>query len=663
MTQEDQPISGVNSHIEKYLDYYCGLSHAPGFAILLKGEWGCGKTWFINKYREKLEKKNKKFLYVSLYGMTSFSEIENSFFQQLHPVLSSKGMAITGTILKGLLKGALKIDLDGDKQDDGSLSIQIPEINLPEYLKNTDKCILIFDDLERCQIDIENLLGYINYFVEHQDLKVIMVANEVKLERNDNYKNIKEKLIGKTFDIARDLHGALESFTQEIDNSNVKSFLLNNKELIEEIYLEAKYENLRSLKQIILDFERIFQELPEKSKSIAELLKKILRLLLAFSIEVKRGSLLPKNINRLKEAQEFEYNESRKNYFQKNKSKDSQNSLLSPSDEEDNKVLISLKKIIDQHQFWNLLIYEPLPNLEWWQDFLNLGKINENELKQSILNSKYFADENTPNWIRLWHFYDTDMTDNEFHILLEKVEAEYADKEFIEIGEILHVTGVFFNLCNSGLYPNKTKQDILHDAKDYIDDLVNENQLDLSLIQNPNSTKLYSPTGYQGLGYQGIELDEFKEFNSYISEAKKSALEQKLPQLGLELLDIMQRDKWQFHRMLCMNNFSDYQEWDSRYSKIPILKYIAPQDFMNRFLSMSFYDKGSCLGTFSERYESVNFSQVLQEELPWLKNIQELLLEEANNKQYKLRGYKLKFLSEKYLSKALEKLSNDEQSN
>ena len=130
MTQGSQSI---NTHIETYLDYYCELSHAPGFAILLKGKWGCGKTWFINKYREKLEKQQQKCLYVSLYGMTSFSEIEDTFFQQLHPVLSSKGMAITGKILKGLLKGTLKIDLDGDTKDDGSINIQIPEINLPEY--------------------------------------------------------------------------------------------------------------------------------------------------------------------------------------------------------------------------------------------------------------------------------------------------------------------------------------------------------------------------------------------------------------------------------------------------------------------------------------------------------------------------------------------------
>jgi predicted ATPase len=99
MTQDN---NSINSHVETYLDYYFSLPHAPGFAVLLKGKWGSGKTWFINKYCEKFKdnKDNKqKCLYISLYGMTAFSEIEDAFFQQLHPVLSLKGMAITGKIL------------------------------------------------------------------------------------------------------------------------------------------------------------------------------------------------------------------------------------------------------------------------------------------------------------------------------------------------------------------------------------------------------------------------------------------------------------------------------------------------------------------------------------------------------------------------------------
>jgi GTPase SAR1 family protein len=141
----------INSHVEDYLDYYCKLPHAPNYAVLLKGEWGAGKTWFIKKYCEKLKSKKQKYLYVSLYGITNFSEIGDAFFRQLHPILSSKEMAITAQIFKGLLRGTLRIDLNGDqKKDDGTVNCQIPDINFSEYLKNTNENILVFDDLERC---------------------------------------------------------------------------------------------------------------------------------------------------------------------------------------------------------------------------------------------------------------------------------------------------------------------------------------------------------------------------------------------------------------------------------------------------------------------------------------------------------------------------------
>ena len=644
MTQGSQSI---NSHIETYLDYYCGLSHAPGFAILLKGKWGCGKTWFINKYREKLENGNKKqkCLYVSLYGMTSFSEIENIFFQQLFPIRSSKAASITGKVLQGLIKASLKIDLNNDGKDD-TVSLQIPKIELPKSFENVDNSILIFDDLERCQIDIGNLLGYINYFVEHQGLKVILVANEDKLLENSNYKDIKEKLIGKSFHVVLDFDGALQDFIQECNNPDIKSFLSDNKELIEEIYQQAKYENLRSLKQIILDFERIFQELPKKAKNQSELLQDILKLLMVFSIEIKRGRLLPENISKIQKALTFEEDRARSNFY---KSSDKDDTKIS---EDNNQDLTSLKVIIDRYTFLNLLFYTPFPSLVWWQTLFDKGIINTSELNESILNSKYFPDENTPNWVRLWHFNNTDMADDEFDDLLEKLESEYANKEFIDIGKIKHVTGLFLQLSHSGLYPSKSKQELLQNSKLYIDNLIANNQLDLNLSSPTNSSSIQSGTGYKGLGFQGIELEEFKEFCSYIETARQSAIEKKLPQLGLKLLDIMQQDKWKFYRMLCINNFPECKEFDRIYCKIPILKYIEPTEFINRFLSMNFDYQSSCLWTFAERYKANTLNEKLLEELGWLKNIQSLLLEEAARRKGKPSGYRLELLNKEYLNKA-----------
>lgn len=90
-----------NDHIEKFLDYYLALPSAPEYAVLLRGNWGCGKSWFIRNYQKKRNDIN--FLYVTLNGMTSIREIEESFFEQLHPILASKGMRIASKALKGLV--------------------------------------------------------------------------------------------------------------------------------------------------------------------------------------------------------------------------------------------------------------------------------------------------------------------------------------------------------------------------------------------------------------------------------------------------------------------------------------------------------------------------------------------------------------------------------
>ena len=262
-------MTTINRHIEDYLDYYCKLKYPPEYAVLLKGSWGTGKTWFIKGYCDKLEKRERKLLYVSLYGVKNIEEIDDALFHQLHPKLSSKWMAFSGRIIKGALKKSLEIDLS--KED------------IPDYLKNIESRIIIFDDLERCALSLKEILGYINGFVEHQELKVIIVANEDQLNINEEnhpvkseeeqsenakiYTKIKEKLIGKTFKVAPDIDCALNVFLEKITDEDTKIFLKTNKVEIKEVFSISRYENLRLLKQALLDFERIFQTLTKEVKN------------------------------------------------------------------------------------------------------------------------------------------------------------------------------------------------------------------------------------------------------------------------------------------------------------------------------------------------------------------------------------------------------------
>lgn len=52
--QEEVDMSNKNSHVKDYLKYYCQLDREPCYAVLLKGKWGTGKTWFIKQAFESL---------------------------------------------------------------------------------------------------------------------------------------------------------------------------------------------------------------------------------------------------------------------------------------------------------------------------------------------------------------------------------------------------------------------------------------------------------------------------------------------------------------------------------------------------------------------------------------------------------------------------------
>ncbi len=636
MTQNDQRI---NNHVETYLDYYCQLSHAPEFAVLLKGQWGSGKTWFINRYREKSGDNNKRFLYISLYGMSSLSDIDDEFFQLLHPIRSSKGMAITERILKGLLKGSLKIDLNNDNKEEGTWSVQIPDINLPEHLKDINKSILIFDDLERCNIELSSTLGYINHFVEHQELKVILIANEDKFTKDGIYKDIKEKLIGKTFDISPDFEGALESFIINVESSEVRKFLSDSTELIKDLYSKAEYENLRNLKQIVLDFERIFKLLPEEAKSKLELLQDFLRLLMAFSIEIKRGAMFASDISKL-------LNEYVSGIGKRRSS--SPNAALKSDNEEQT----SLQKILDRYTVLN--IHDPFPSTIWWQTFFDKGIIDLQELKQSVLNSKYFQDEETPDWKRLWHF--SGLSDDDFDRLIAKIELEYADREFTDIGIIIHITGLFLSFSDAGIY-NRSKKEILENSKLYIDYLRNSSQLESS-TQYVHSSKIgdYMFESYLSLGFQGKELEEFKEFTSYVYEALELAKVKSMPSLVQSLLSTMESDVWKFYGLICLPSLREHDELNQNYYRIPIFKHIEPVDFMQRLLLMKYEDRQHVFAAIKERYKFGNIDDEFLGELECLKAIQVLLIKEADCRKGKVSGYCLELLNTHYLSGVIKKL-------
>ncbi|CAD5984864.1 P-loop NTPase fold protein [Planktothrix agardhii] len=656
-------ITQENKHIEDYLDYYCNLSHAPKFAVLIKGKWGCGKTWFIEKYREKLDHKSrldktgKKSLYISLYGVSNFSEIEDSIFRQLHPVLGSKQMVVAGKLFKGLLKASLRFDLDvtDDKTDNGTWNISIPDIERMKDKFNDSKfSLLIFDDLERCQIPLEELLGYINSFVDSQELKVVIISNEEEIiKKEEKYKKIKEKLIGQTFDLIPDLSAALEDFIKHIDHKESKKIFKDNFDFVQNSFNKSEHKNLRTLNKIVLDFIRIFDSLPDKAKDHPKIIQDIIEILIIFSIEIHQGELEPSNIGKLIDLLQKEDIDFTKMRNEQRQGLNKQEELQ----EIDNK--LPYRKMFGKYDntMINYLVYKfknLFPNLSWWEDLFHKGIVDNSILQKTISDSIYFQDENTPNWKKLLFFYP--YSDEEFKNILNSLESEYKIIKYEEIYEVKTITMLFFYFSKLELY-HKDRSDILQEAKKYIDDLKDHNKLNWKPSDDDAT--------YKGRFFFSEVLDylEYQEFNNYLKESQEQLKINKIIDESQNLFKLMEDNLDEFCKIINKNITNGFM--NEKYYEYPILKYADAEKFVSIISKIPNNKLSELFQALQLRYLDSNQTQVhlwgrkLIEEIDFLEQIQNLLLKLIDKRKGELSGYLLKLFKEDYLDKVVDKIKEE----
>lgn len=256
----------MNELISKYLSDYMH-NPDPQYAVMLKGKWGCGKSFFVNKWIEEYtnagEGVSLKPIYVSLYGLKDTSQITESIDRVLHPLLYSKGAELTKKLLGIAGKVVLKTSFDVDKNgsEDISLDATLDSLSL---LLSKDNIIgnklVVFDDLERCLIDMKLLLGYINSFVEHGSCHVILVGDETRVvgRWKKTLIEFKEKTVGREFEIMPDVDDAITCFLHGYIPSD--EWLQNQKTLITDIFHATECNNLRILRQCLYDFNGLYAE-------------------------------------------------------------------------------------------------------------------------------------------------------------------------------------------------------------------------------------------------------------------------------------------------------------------------------------------------------------------------------------------------------------------
>ena len=339
--------------IESILDYI--RSDYTDYAIMLNGEWGSGKTYFWNnQIRKKIDTmkfNGKKFttIYMSLYGIYNLEEISKKIYMETSQLMNRnlrKYMEING---KTTIPEYAKTGIDMANFFGNSSSIN--KFDYGEFFSTDDK-VLCFDDLERANVDVIDILGYINNFVEHDHIKTIIICNEKELStkiKNSNlemktfiatylldkqgelennekpmvekiqekidtvfdkaidYERIKEKLIGETFEYEPKFDYIINGILIRYENNGeLIRFLRENTNLIITTFKKSGTRNLRILKHALNDFSKIFNEVSRIYPNTNNLIMQTMLIFtIAVSFEIKTGKIIKEKFKNIKDNEEY----------------------------------------------------------------------------------------------------------------------------------------------------------------------------------------------------------------------------------------------------------------------------------------------------------------------------------------------------------------------
>ncbi|WP_010665275.1 KAP P-loop domain-containing protein [Marinilabilia salmonicolor] len=306
----------MNDNLIKIISQY--LEIETNYAVIINGDYGIGKTHFFKqdlsqKIKEiSLPKNNEKKytpIHISLFGLKTLEEIQTAIFVELYPILKNKNVKLAAGIGKSIIRGIAQLNNAGD------IDKYIGDITQdPNDWLNYDELVICFDDLDRKSqtLDIRDIFGFINSLVENQGVKILIIANEEQLIKDEYYSSkLREKVIGVSVMFAPDpskIFDQIISDRYEARDTIYFKFLKTCKTEIVSV-VEKNKNNLRNLifflehfRTIFYPIEKEFQEDEQFSYYKEDKMLAILNFSLAVAIEYKLGLLNSTNLEAIKNA-------------------------------------------------------------------------------------------------------------------------------------------------------------------------------------------------------------------------------------------------------------------------------------------------------------------------------------------------------------------------
>ena len=226
------------------------------------------------------------------------------------------------------------------------------KMNYEDFFSTEDK-VFCFDDLERANVDVIDILGYINNFVEHDHIKTIIICNEKELatklkssnlemktfiatylldkqnkinidtdepmveriqdtieyvfDKANDYERIKEKLIGETFEYNPEFEYIINGLLMRYEKyPELIRFLRSNTLLITTTFKKSGTRNLRILKHALNDFKKVFDMVNKTYPNINyRAIQTMLIFTIAISFEIKAGKITKDKFKNIANNEEY----------------------------------------------------------------------------------------------------------------------------------------------------------------------------------------------------------------------------------------------------------------------------------------------------------------------------------------------------------------------
>jgi len=217
ISEKEERLKGILEHNIK--------NEKIGTAIAITGPWGVGKTFFWKSFLDKQLSNeriytddnvfNRKYAYVSLFGLESLSDLKTQIYSNIESFHSS-------IEIPKWIKGLPSIFKDSRVTQ---LGISAPVKLIDNLMFNrVSDAIICFDDFERMsnKLDIKDVMGLANYLKLEKNCQIILILDEDKAEGDNKkkYADYKEKLIDETI-VINSVEPLIRGNTKDIDDQLV----------------------------------------------------------------------------------------------------------------------------------------------------------------------------------------------------------------------------------------------------------------------------------------------------------------------------------------------------------------------------------------------------------------------------------------------------------